>query len=663
MATLQRPDLHPPIIDFPILRPELLEDGYVFVAPYHALDSGPYIYDKLGNLIWSGAGWSGPRTVHAPRPCEYNGEDHLCFFTGTQHQGFSRGHGIIMDKHYRTVKVIESYGSGTTSDMHEFRVTPYSGGTSVLMTVYQPRQYDLMTHPKFNVKEGFGWIVEGVFQEIDIETGNLIFEWRSLDHVDPSLSWTWPSSTDTSGRGNSEWHPWDYFHLNSIDKNAEGDYLISARHVSAIYKLSGKNGSIIWQMGGNSADFEQDFVFSYQHHATWISENETHTVLSMYDNGANGPYNATSDHSHGHILAIDHVNKRVDKLMTWGAPDPKGGIRAGSQGNIQILPNGNAFIGWGEKFFYTEHTADGEPAAFAKLAYPNSGIMNYRCYKANWTGAPLTPPAMWSYSKLGKDKMVLYTSWNGDTRARSYNFFVSNSPDGPWKHAGNSERHGFETILNIDEFYGWTYSQALDRHGDVLGDSAIAKTFVPSAQLRPYCDDAYCQFGKEVTKEEDSDEWTDPEEPFVTTEQYEQNFLSTERGFNVLNYYHSNGTEDEYITPTKPAPEPSTPSYTDEPEESGVYGYPEDGYVSEDGYSNDMYVGSHSIVLFLGMVIGFVTAMLLSCLYSIGVFRRFEPLVEGVSRRAFGFKYQRVGMKDDYSTEDTGSSNSESIPL
>src|ERR1700761_3697141 len=156
-----RPDLHAPIIETLLLDPDLVDPGYIFIAPYRNIDPGPYIYDNYGDLVWSGAGHSGPRVAHTPRVCRYHGEDHLCFFTGEQHQGFSRGHGVIMDKHYRTVRTIEAQGAGATCDMHEFKMTPFSDGTSVLMTKYQPRQYDLTTNPKFNMKGGIGWIVEG----------------------------------------------------------------------------------------------------------------------------------------------------------------------------------------------------------------------------------------------------------------------------------------------------------------------------------------------------------------------------------------------------------------------------------------------------------------------------------------------------------------------
>ena len=655
LANPQRPDLHAPIIDISILRPEYLTPGYIFVAPYRNLDPEPYIYDTWGNLVWSGVSWHGPRVVHAPRPCQYHGEDHMCFFTGTQHQGFSRGHGVIMDKHYRTVKTIEAYGAGTSSDMHEFKMTPYSHGTSMLTTVYQPRQYDLTTNPKFNIKGGMGWIAEGVFQEIEIDTGRLLFEWRSLDHIDPGEVWTWPHSTDTSGEGTTEWHPWDYFHLNSIDKNKDGDYLLSARHACAIYKISGKDGSVIWRMGGSKPDFEQtNFVFSYQHHARWISENNTHTVLSFYDNAAN-IFNSTDDHSHGLIVEIDHMERKATMLKRWGAPDTKGGIRSNSQGSMQILPDGNVHIGWGEKAFWSEHTPEGLPVLYAKLAYPASGVPSYRSGKYNWTGIPLTKPALWTFSKYGQGKTAFYVSWNGATEVRSWNFFTSDSPSGPWTLVGNEPKFGFETLHWAKDYAEWTYAQALDAAGRVLEDSAIARTFVPSDKLRKHCGDGWCKEAQKITM--DDSDFTPFNDVFQVNEEYWDNYASPNRGFDTTHYYHlngSSGTSDQL---------PDVPAYPDTDES---YSFPNPAYMHRK-VPIDLDVGPNSIVLLIGMIIGFVAAMFLSCLYSIGVFRRFEPVVDRVSRKAFGFKsikYHRVrGKEDEPIYRDSRSSDSDAIPL
>ena len=47
--------------------------------------------------------------------------------------------------------------------------------------------------------------------------------------------------------------PWDYFHINSADVDSDGNILISARHTSAVYKLSKRTGKIIWRLGGRRA--------------------------------------------------------------------------------------------------------------------------------------------------------------------------------------------------------------------------------------------------------------------------------------------------------------------------------------------------------------------------------------------------------------------------
>ncbi|PPJ59533.1 hypothetical protein CBER1_08886 [Cercospora berteroae] len=525
-----RPDLHAPIITFYLHQPEKIIPGYIFLAPYRNVDPGPYIYDNNGELVWSGAGEVGPMTAHTPRVCRYRGEDHLCFFTGEQHQGFARGHGVIMDKHYRVVEQVDSSGAGASSDMHEFKLTPYSDGKTALMTIYQPRQYDLTVNPRFNLRNGMGWIVEGVFQEVDIDTGKVVFEWRSLDHIDPAQAWTFPGTTDTSGTGLNEQEPWDYFHLNSIDKNEEGDYLLSARHCSAIYKVSGDTGNIIWQLGGQNGDFNQtNFKFSYQHHARWISENQTHTVLSFFDNGSNS-FHATGEYSHGWIVELDHVNNIATMVKEFGAPEPQGGLLSTSQGNLQLLPNGGAHIGWGEHAYFSEHLPDGEATMYAHVAERASNVMIYRSNKYNWTAQPVTKPALWTYSRFAQDHMGLWVSWNGATEVKSWKFYTGDTANGPWTLSGNVWKTGFETEHHIQGFAPWAYAEAIDANGRVMEASTITKTWVPSETLREFCHDRGCDYAERVAHEEET-----PWEAEVATDEA---LLSTNRGYDTSKYYY-----------------------------------------------------------------------------------------------------------------------------
>lgn len=460
----------------------------------------------------------------------YKGEEHLCYYQGEQHQGFARGHGVIMDKNYRIVKTVESSGAGASSDMHEFRITPYSDSKTALMTVYQPRMFDLTTNPRYKIKGGMGWIVEGVFQEIEIDTGRVVFEWRSTDHVDPSLSYTMPGTTDTSGDGLTENTPWDYFHMNSIDKNEDGDYLISARHMAGIYKLSGNDGHIIWELGGANPTFHQtNFNFSSQHHARWISENGTHTVLTLYDNASNG-FNITHKFSRGYFISIDHMANTATAFKAYDAPEPEGGLLSGSQGNIQLLPNGNVHIGWGEHAYFSEHTAEGSAVMYAKVAQRSSNVMIYRSYKFPWVGQPLTKPALWTYSHTGDEKsgMVFYTSWNGATEVDSWNFYAAQNATGPFELVGNAKKNGFETVMRYLNVTTWSFAEALDKEGVALERSVISKTFVPSDTLREYCNDWQCG------KSQKDEEANDVQFGFLETK---PEYQSSNRGFNTSQYY------------------------------------------------------------------------------------------------------------------------------
>ncbi|KAK3071324.1 hypothetical protein LTR53_008829 [Teratosphaeriaceae sp. CCFEE 6253] len=614
-----RPDLHAPIIDFTILRPELVSPGYIFLAPYRNLDPGPYIYDNWGNLVWSGAGESGPKTSHTPRVCSYRGRDHLCFFEGEQHQGFARGHGVIMDQNYRVVRTVDSAGAGASSDMHEFRTTPYANGTTALMTVYQPRQYDLTSNPRFNVERGLGWVAEGVFQEVEIDTGRVLFEWRSLDHVDPGLSWTMPGTTDTSGDGLHETTPWDYFHINSIDKNTEGDYLISARHTSAIYKLSGQGGHIMWQMGGNAATIHTtNFVFSYQHHARWMSENATHTTLSFFDNGGNG-YNSTGQFSHGWVVVIDHAAAIATMIKQFGAPEPEGGLLSTSQCNMQMLPNGGCHIGWGEHAYFSEHTADGSAVMYGKLADRVSNVMIYRSNKYNWTGTPETKPALWTYSRTG-EKMVFYVSWNGATEVRSWNFYVADTAAGKYTLVGNARKAGFETVFYAPGAAQWAFAEALNVDGTVMRSSVIARTFQPSPGLAKYCHDRDCD--RPVATDDNH------QTAYNVSVSVADRFLSPNRGFDTQQYYAEVPGEETWEAKGSSAARAAVGGSTRE-----------------------------AVLVAVGALIGFGVMTIGIVMHAQGYLQKLEPLADTISRQtgqwtdsvthsAFGArvlgKYQRV---------------------
>jgi hypothetical protein len=109
-----------------------------------------------------------------------------------------------MDQHYKTIASVQSGLGRAPSDVHEFTVLP--GGTA-LMTIFQPRPYDLT---QFGVNQPIGWVTDGVFQELDIRSGEVLFEWRALDHVLLNETYNYIGSNADAGFGNTTAQAWDY---------------------------------------------------------------------------------------------------------------------------------------------------------------------------------------------------------------------------------------------------------------------------------------------------------------------------------------------------------------------------------------------------------------------------------------------------------------------
>ena len=210
---------------------------------------------------------------------------------------------------------VQAQGMGIPNDEHEFNVV--DDGKSAILSIYDSTQYDLSTYGI----EGQGWGINNYFQKVDIATNELLFEWSAADFVNVSDTYIKPDSTDISGTGLSQWSPFDWFHLNAVDQYPNGDYLVSSRHCSTIYRVSGNNGSILWRLGGVSSDFSfaPGLNFSFQHDARLRYENDTHTIISIFDNASNG-YNQSSRYSSGMVLSIDHTNKSCSLLQQDRAP-------------------------------------------------------------------------------------------------------------------------------------------------------------------------------------------------------------------------------------------------------------------------------------------------------------------------------------------------------
>ena len=103
---------------------------------------------------------------------------------------------------------------------------------------------------------------------LDIGTGEVLFEWHSLEHVGLDESYT---------------KHFDYFHINSIDVYDEDHLLISSRSTCTVYKVSRKTGQVVWRLGGKKSDFEMGpgTRTTFQHDARRQGDG----TITIFDNG------------------------------------------------------------------------------------------------------------------------------------------------------------------------------------------------------------------------------------------------------------------------------------------------------------------------------------------------------------------------------------------
>jgi hypothetical protein len=271
-------------------------------------------------------------------------------------------------------------------------------------------------------------------------------------------------------------------HLNSVDKNDEGNYLVSARFTNSVYLISGQDGHIIWRMGGMYSDFEQDFSFYRQHDAQFVVSNSTHTVISVLDN-ASDEGTQREGISAALYISLDTTSQPMRATLTHRYSRPDGDYSR-LRGNVQTLPNGNVFVGWSQQGYQSEFASDGTLAMEAQFV--SDRFSTYRAYKYDFFGMPTEPPIVKSFaygSRSSGMTTVIYVSWNGATEVASYRFFAKASPNRSPVLIGNVSKSGFETMFIASGYMDWVSAEAVDAEGNVLSRSDVAKTTVPDNWL------------------------------------------------------------------------------------------------------------------------------------------------------------------------------------
>jgi hypothetical protein len=288
----------------------------------------------------------------------------------------------------------------------------------------------------------------------------VLFEWQSLEHVGLEETYITPSEDHYPGI--------DYFHINSIDVEPDNNLLVSARETSALYKVDRKTGEVIWRLGGKKSDFEMGpgTRFAFQHDARRLPDG----TISIFDNGSlvfeNGTPKAVEE-SRAIVLDLDERKMKATLVREYIHPDKQ---YADAAGNMQVLPNGNAFVGWGRALAVSEFSKDGELLFDFRVSPENR---SYRAFRFSWSGRPSDQPAAVA-ERVSEEEVLVYASWNGATEVERWEVLAGPDP-GRLESLGQVPRDGFETAMVVQTSEPYVAVQAKHHSGRVLGASEVLR--------------------------------------------------------------------------------------------------------------------------------------------------------------------------------------------
>jgi Arylsulfotransferase (ASST) len=443
-SIVSAPSLHPSTVYIGADSPSA-SAGDVFLAFNEgSAQWGPMIIEGDGQLVWFQPVGSEEHAMDF-KTVEYAGRPALLWWQGyIAPIGVGFGQDEIYDEHYRRVAQIKG-GNGYYADLHEALLAKQGAAYITAYTLVQASLSSVHGHSNAG-------LLDSVLQEIDVRTGLVMFEWHAYGHVSLSESYSAPPSSGS-------W-PYDYFHLNSLslDPSGDGNFLICARNTWAGYEIDHRSGRILWRLGGKHPSFKMGpgTETAFQHDIRWQPD---HTI-TVFDDGASPQVHKQSRVIHERI---EWKAKAVKLVGAW-AHSPA--LVAASQGNYQLLPDGNSFVGWGQSPFITEFGRGGTVLFQAQL--PGRGD-SYRAYRLPWKGMPASPPAV-AVHKAGNGTLDVYASWNGATEVASWRVLAWNEIHHVAR-AGTAARAGFETTIPVPEGYAWYSVQALGPSGKVLATS------------------------------------------------------------------------------------------------------------------------------------------------------------------------------------------------
>ncbi len=252
-------------------------------------------------------------------------------------------------------------GNGYNVDGHDMLLLDNG---HYLMMAYDPQLVDMSAIvPGGNPS---ATVVGLVLQEVDLDQ-NVYFQWRSWDHF---------QITDATYDIDLTDNLIDYVHANALEIDADGNILLSCRHMDEITKINFNTGQIIWRFGLNCENnmftiLQDELGFSHQHDIRRMA-NQIYTV---YDNGNN--------HEPPISRALKyHIDEQtMVAYLDWSYQ--RDGVYAPATGSFRTTDDGKKIICWGSHFPLNITELNTDNSLSFDMILPQD-IYSYRAIKQPW---------------------------------------------------------------------------------------------------------------------------------------------------------------------------------------------------------------------------------------------------------------------------------------
>jgi len=164
----------------------------------------------------------------------------------------------------------------------------------------------------------------GYLHEVD-HKGRVVWEWRSMDHIDDFPTWDRERKDPTHFNSIHELPPNRWFESGD-ERFRPGNILVSARHLNTVFIIDKRSSKVVWQY---SKDLD------YQHEASMVPEGLPGSGrILLFNNG----HRNRNGYRRSLVQAIDPISGEVE--WEYGSRFFFSSIA----GTLQELPGGNFFI-------------------------------------------------------------------------------------------------------------------------------------------------------------------------------------------------------------------------------------------------------------------------------------------------------------------------------